>query len=160
MGKLTIAAPAIAVTTAVMLVAGCSGDHDDTSRASATPSASSPAKTPATDRAEHVPGESVTKAPTLPDGNVVAQAINASGNRELEIKGGLKSGALSVLVNCQGKGELTVSVKPVGMSFPLKCVDGEVSSTYNQLDLKRARTQGTVSVTAPTSVRWAITVGH
>ncbi|MET8454056.1 hypothetical protein [Streptomyces sp. NPDC005209] len=102
----------------------------------------------------------MTKAPTLPDGNVVAQAINASGNRELEIKGGLKSGALSVLVNCQGKGELTVSVKPVGMSFPLKCVDGEVSSTYNQLDLKRARTQGTVSVTAPTSVRWAITVGH
>ncbi|WP_240529641.1 hypothetical protein [Streptomyces mangrovisoli] len=45
------------------------------------------------------------------------------------------------------------------MSFPLECVAGEVSSTYNQLTLKHPRTQGTVSVTAPSTVRWAVTVG-
>jgi hypothetical protein len=50
-------------------------------------------------------------------------------------------------------------VEPVGLSFPLECVDGEVSSTFNQLALKRARDHGTVSVTAPSQVRWALTVG-
>ncbi|MFI6492721.1 hypothetical protein [Streptomyces sp. NPDC050564] len=96
----------------------------------------------------------------LPDGKVVAQAANASGNRELEIRGGIKAGALSVLVNCEGQGKLTVSVQPVGLSFPLECVGGEVSSTFNQLGLKRSREQGTVNVTAPSSVHWALTVGQ
>ncbi|WP_235192986.1 hypothetical protein [Streptomyces viridochromogenes] len=102
----------------------------------------------------------MTKAPVLPEGEVVAQAVNATGNREMDIRGGIKSGPLSVLVNCQGQGTLTVSVEPVGLSFPLECVDGEVSSTFNQLSLKRARDHGTVSVTAPSQVRWALTVGR
>ncbi len=102
----------------------------------------------------------MTKAPTLPDGDVVAQAVNVSGNREMDVKGGLKSGELAVLVNCKGNGKLTVEVKPVGLSFPLKCVPGGVSSTYNQLKLKRTHQQGTVNVTAPSNVRWAITVGR
>ncbi|WP_405870808.1 MULTISPECIES: hypothetical protein [unclassified Streptomyces] len=102
----------------------------------------------------------MTKAPVLPDGKVVAQAANASGNREMEIQGGITAGSLSVLVNCQGKGTLTVSVEAVGLSFPLECVDGEVSSTFNQLDLKRSREHGTVNVTAPSHVRWALTVGR
>ncbi|MBL1087449.1 hypothetical protein JK359_36800 [Streptomyces actinomycinicus] len=78
----------------------------------------------------------------------------------MDVKGGLKSGPLAILVNCKGHGKLTVEVKPVGMSFPLECAAGEVSSTYNQLDLKKPREQGTVSVTAPSTVRWAITVGR
>lgn len=41
-----------------------------------------------------------------------------------------------------------------------KCVAEEVSSTYNQLNLKHDRGRGAVSVTAPSTVRWAITVGH
>ncbi|MFF8942551.1 hypothetical protein ACF1A5_09810 [Streptomyces sp. NPDC014864] len=102
----------------------------------------------------------MTKAPVLPDGKVVAQAVNATGNREVEIRGGIKAGPLSVLVNCQGKGTLTISVEPIGLSFPLECVDGEVSSTFNQLALKRARDHGTVNVTAPSQVRWALTVGQ
>ncbi|MGY3201011.1 hypothetical protein [Streptomyces sp. TE5632] len=28
---------------------------------------------------------------------------------------------------------LTVSADPIGLGFPLECVDGEVSSTYNEL---------------------------
>ncbi|MEU0967564.1 hypothetical protein ABZ357_19800 [Streptomyces sp. NPDC005917] len=111
-------------------------------------------------RAEYVPGETVTRAPVLPGGEIVAQAANVSGNRTVEIRGGIKAGALSVLVNCQGQGKLTVSLEPVGLSFPLECVNGEVSSTFNQLDLKRDRGHGTVSVTAPSSVRWALTVGR
>lgn len=102
----------------------------------------------------------MTKAPVLPDAEVVAQAVDAVGNREMDIRGGLRSGALSVLVNCQGKGRLTVLVRPVGLSFPLECVDGEVRGTYNRLDLQRTRAHGTVSVTAPSTVRWALTAGR
>jgi hypothetical protein len=102
----------------------------------------------------------VTKAPALPQGEVVAPAANVSGNREVEIRGGIKAGPLSILVNCQGRGRLTVSVEPTGLSFPLECVDGEVSSTFNRLDVKHARKHGTVSVTAPSRVRWAVSVGH
>ncbi|MGW6905594.1 hypothetical protein [Streptomyces sp. NPDC054940] len=90
----------------------------------------------------------------------MAQAVNATGSRTMEIRGGIKDGPISVLVNCQGQGKLTVSVEPAGLSFPLECVDGEVSSVYNQLSVKRDRDHGTVSVTASSSVRWALTVGR
>lgn len=102
----------------------------------------------------------MTEAPVLPEGEVVAQAVNVTGNREMEIRGGITAGPLSILVNCQGRGTLTVSVEPVGLRFPLECVEGEVSSTFNQLSLKRARDHGTVSVSAPSGVRWALTAGR
>jgi hypothetical protein len=162
-GKLNPLAAATTLTVVAVFAVGCSNDDSDAPDTShkgpARPSSSS-AHTPAPDRAEHISGETVTKAPVLPDGEVVAQAVNVSGSRELEIEGGLKSGPLAVLVNCKGKGELTVEVKPVGLNFPLNCVAGEVSSTYNQVDLKNTRERGTVNVIAPSSVRWAITVGH
>lgn len=158
--KLTV----IGGIAAVIALAGCTSDQDNKAtpspHASPPRSTNSPTGTPTSERAEHVPGETVTKAPVLPDGEVVAQAVNATGNREMDIRGGIKAGPMSVLVNCQGKGTLTISVQPVGLSFPLDCVDGEVSSTYNQLSLKRDRDQGTVSVTAPSRVRWALTVGR
>ncbi|MBL3670783.1 hypothetical protein JL475_33465 [Streptomyces sp. M2CJ-2] len=78
----------------------------------------------------------------------------------MPIEGGIRPGALSVLVNCQGEGTLTVSVDPVGLSFPLECVDGEVSSTYNELALKQTRPQATVKVEAPSPVRWSLTIGQ
>lgn len=102
----------------------------------------------------------MAKAPDLPDGEIVAQAANVSGDREREIRGGIEPGELSVVVKCQGRGVLTVSVEPVGLSFPLTCVDGEVTSILNQLVLQRSRERGTVTVTAPSRVRWALTVGR
>ncbi|MYQ52535.1 hypothetical protein GTW41_15040 [Streptomyces sp. SID4941] len=66
-------------------------------------------------------------------------------------------GGLAVQVNCQGEGTLHVTVKPVGLSFPLECVDEEVSSTYNEIRLKRARSEGSIQVTAPSTVLWALT---
>ncbi|GDY64243.1 MULTISPECIES: hypothetical protein [Streptomyces] len=148
---------------AVVALAGCTSDQDDAAPSSGTPrphSTTSPKESPTSDRAEHVPGETVTKAPVLPDGEAVAQAANAHGNQEIEIRGGIKAGSLAILVNCQGKGTLTVSVAPVGLSFPLECVEGEVSSTFNQLDLKSSRKSGVVTVTAPSRVHWALTVGQ
>jgi hypothetical protein len=161
-GKLKIIAAAGGIAAAFAL-AGCTGDQGHAKSSpdmSPARSTASPTASPSSGRAEHVPGETVTKAPVLPGGEVVAQAANATGNREIEIQGGIKPGELSVLVNCQGKGTLTVAVEPVGLSFPLECVDGEVSSTLNKLGLKRSREHGTVKVTAPSQVHWALTVGR
>ncbi|MGW7253616.1 hypothetical protein [Streptomyces sp. NPDC054834] len=102
----------------------------------------------------------MTKAPALLEGEALAQAADARGNREMDIRGGIRPGALSVLVECQGKGRLTVSVEPVGLSFPLDCVDGRVSSILNGLEVTRTHEHGTVSVAAPAGVRWALTVGR
>ncbi|MFF2847478.1 hypothetical protein ACFVT5_14240 [Streptomyces sp. NPDC058001] len=74
--------------------------------------------------------------------------------------GELQAQPLSVLVNCQGEGTLTVELEPVGLSFPLECVTEEVSSIYNEMRLKQPRKKGTVSVTAPSTVRWSLTVGQ
>lgn len=161
MGKLRFV-PVVGVAAAVVLT-GCTngqGSHTPTTHKSPTPAASASASKGTSGRAEHISGETVTKAPDPLDGQAVARVANAQGNREIEIPGGVKAGALSISVNCQGRGTLTVSVKPVGLSFPLECVAGEVSSTYNELHLKTARGRGAVYVTAPSPVRWALTVGQ
>ncbi|CAM5458065.1 hypothetical protein GCM10010378_52550 [Streptomyces viridochromogenes] len=147
---------------AVVALTGCTSSHNGAPTPHTSPprATGSSTSSPSSERAEHIPGETVTEAPVLPDGKVVAQAVNATGNREMDIRGGITAGPLSILVNCQGRGTLTVSVEPVGLSFPLECVEGEVSSTFNQLSLKRARDHGTVSVTAPSRVRWALTAGR
>ncbi|MFD9033515.1 hypothetical protein ACFVZW_20530 [Streptomyces sp. NPDC059567] len=55
---------------------------------------------------------------------------------------------------------MTVTFAPSGLSFPLRCVEGEVSTTYNQIDLKQDRESASVSVQAPSPVRWAMSVGQ
>ncbi|MGW7275636.1 hypothetical protein ACWGH5_34560 [Streptomyces sp. NPDC054864] len=117
--------------------------------------------TPSKDQAssEHIPEESVSEAPKLPEGKALAEIAAAEGNQNVPL-GRVAAGPLSVLVNCQGKGTLKVTVQPMGMDFPLDCVDGEVSSTYNELGLKKPRPEGTVTVTAPSAVRWSLTVGQ
>ncbi|MFG3347473.1 hypothetical protein ACGF1Z_20685 [Streptomyces sp. NPDC048018] len=55
---------------------------------------------------------------------------------------------------------MNVTYAPSGLSFPLKCVGGQVSTTYNQIDLKHEQASASVNVQAPTSVRWAMSVGQ
>lgn len=124
------------------------------------PSTVSPTASPSSTHGEQVAGETVTEAMVLPEGEVVAQAANASGNKELQIRDGIETGEISFLVNCQGKGTLTVSVESVGLRFPLECMDAEVSSVLNQLDLKSSCEHATVKATASSQVHWALTVGR
>lgn len=147
------AAMSLSVLSVASLAVGCTGGHPAVPRAAAPPKApATPTRTPSSG--------SVTEVPKLPGEDVVAQAANVTGSRELDIEGDIGSGALSVSVDCEGKGRLTVAVRAVGLSFPLTCAAGEVISTYNVTDLKRAPTRGTLSVTASAGVRWAIAVGH
>ncbi|WP_232838818.1 hypothetical protein [Streptomyces geranii] len=154
---------------AVALSAGCTGGDKGSAGAERTtaagstespdPSENPPSPSPTTQRAEHVEGETVTKAPQVVDGKVLAAVADARGGQVLPL-GGLRSGPVSIAVNCQGKGTLTVELRPVGLSFPLECVAGEVSSTYNQIALKNPRTDAVVQVTASSGVRWALSVGQ
>ncbi|MFF9483583.1 hypothetical protein [Streptomyces sp. NPDC014676] len=102
----------------------------------------------------------MTRAPQVVDGEVIASLADARGNRTLPLDGGVRSGPVSIAVNCQGEGTLTVELKPVGLSFPLECVGHEVSSTYNQIALKEAREEAVLQVTAGSGVRWALSVGQ
>ncbi|MFI2432221.1 hypothetical protein [Streptomyces sp. NPDC018693] len=166
-----------AVCLAAALGSGCSGSESgngsgngngtpttSTEPAPAGAAAKSPeptgSPTAETRRAEHIDGESVTKAPQVFDGEVIAEVADARGNGVVPLKDGVGAGPVSIAVNCQGEGTLTVELKPTGLSFPLECVAGEVSSTYNQFALKRARADAVLQVTAGSQVRWALSVGQ
>ncbi|MFG2308879.1 hypothetical protein ACGFS9_09415 [Streptomyces sp. NPDC048566] len=101
----------------------------------------------------------MTRAPYV-DGTAVARVTDAHGNRQVDIPGGLRDGLLSVAVDCRGEGTMTVSVRVVGLSFPVECTAGEVTGVYNRLRLHEGRDRGTVSVSAPSGVHWALTVGR
>ncbi|BBC36335.1 hypothetical protein SGFS_076290 [Streptomyces graminofaciens] len=159
------AAVLAAACLAVALSSGCSGKDEAGSGRSATApgnaTSAHPKSTPeATRRAENVEGESVTEAPQLIDGEIVTSVTDVRGSQAVEIKGGVRPGAVGIAVNCRGEGTLTVELHPVGLSFPLKCVAGEISSTYNQIDLKKAREEAWLQVTAGSGVRWALSVGQ
>ncbi|MGV9626866.1 hypothetical protein [Streptomyces sp. NPDC003487] len=110
-------------------------------------------------RAERIEGETVTAAPKLPSGEPLAQVAAVKGNRRIGL-GTVAARPLGVVVNCQGKGTLTVQVQPVNLSFTLACTPGEVSGTYNEVRLSRTHPDATVSVTAPSSVSWSLAVGQ
>ncbi|MFI5549484.1 hypothetical protein [Streptomyces sp. NPDC051738] len=91
---------------------------------------------------------------------VAAEQGETHGNRSFEFGKGKKGDALIVAVRCQGKGTINVTVRPLAFSFPLECLDSEVSTIQNQVDIAGADDKGTVSVEAPTTVRWSMTIGH
>ncbi|MGW6902174.1 hypothetical protein [Streptomyces sp. NBC_00624] len=167
MGKLTdqtVIRPAygLAILAAVvaLCVSACTEEGEPASYPPTSRSAQpSPSKT--SDRAEHIEGETVTQAPKqVNDGQVLLSVASRKGNAELPLTKKIGVGRLAIQVNCQGDGTLEVSVEPVGLSFPLECVEQEVSSTYNEIILKRARSGGSVRVEAPSGVRWALTAEH
>ncbi|MGY5008456.1 hypothetical protein ACWCY6_10260 [Streptomyces sp. 900105755] len=158
MRSLSVLVTAISAATVALFAAGCTGGG--TGHAAPAPATSSPTPVPSVSVSVDKKYASVTKAPVLLEGEVVAQAANADGGREMEIKGGVGSGILSVQVNCEGKGRLTVTVEPLGVSFPFACAADRVDTIDNEFNLKRPHTPGTVRVTASAGVRWAITVGR
>ncbi|MEU9785486.1 hypothetical protein AB0H92_31760 [Streptomyces phaeochromogenes] len=107
----------------------------------------------------------VKAPPELDDSEtVVARRGETRGGGTFEFGEGEKGEALIIAVRCQGKGEIEVSVKPVNVGFPLECVDGRAgtatSTAYNQVDVAGVEKKGTVSVLAPSSVRWSMTIGR
>ncbi|WP_406100677.1 hypothetical protein OG698_00380 [Streptomyces sp. NBC_01003] len=102
------------------------------------------------------------KSPPELDGTetVAGRQSGTRGGRTLEYRKGEKGQDLIIAVRCRGKGEIKVSLNPVKVSFPLKCVGGEVTTTYNQVGVAGVEKKGTVSVQAPSTVRWSMTIGR
>ncbi|MFC9759566.1 hypothetical protein [Streptomyces sp. NPDC056921] len=143
---------------AALVLTGCSEQEKPSSAAPSASQSARPSPTQTSDRTERIEGESVSRAPKpVNDGQVLLSVASKHGNAELPLTKEIGAGMLAIQVNCQGKGTLNVTVDPVGLSFPLECVNEEVSSTYNEVHLKRARSKGTVQITAPSTVRWALT---
>ncbi|WP_329042959.1 hypothetical protein OHT61_31750 [Streptomyces sp. NBC_00178] len=141
-----------------LCVAGCTEEQTAPSKQRSASSSAEPTATESQDGAQHLKGESVTAAPKqVNDGAVLLSVASMRGNAQLPLTRKIGAGLLAVQVNCQGKGTLEVAVEPVGISFPLKCTDSEVSSIYNEIRLKRARAEGSIQVTAPSGVHWALT---
>ncbi|MEV7065968.1 hypothetical protein AB0N97_24690 [Streptomyces collinus] len=168
MGELSSRTPrraaVLAVVALAMAVSGaCTQDgsgQETPPAATAHKSTPSEGSSKPTDRAEHIEGETVTEAPKVVDGELITSVRDARGNRTVPLDGGVRSGPVSIAVNCQGEGTLKVELRPVGLEFPLECVDGEVSSTYNQIALEKAREDVVLQVTAGSGVRWALSVGQ
>ncbi|MFJ8847599.1 hypothetical protein ACIRFF_32395 [Streptomyces cyaneofuscatus] len=165
MGKLTFHAQgrarslATLVGVIVLCVGGCTDAPEDPSPSPSPTTTAAEATQTEPGRAEHVPGKSVTKAPQqVNDGEVLLSVASRSGSAELPLTKKIGVGLLAIQVNCQGEGTLEITIDPTGISFPLECVEKEVSSTYNEIHLKRARAEGTVRVKVPSDVRWALTV--
>lgn len=162
----------IAVVTASLALSGCTSSGDaptgghtaSTGAGGHSASTGAPARSagtkPPVRRGEYVPGESVTKAPNDIDGKVLVKKDTARGSQSMDLPGGLRSGTFGISVNCEGKGTLTVTLRPVNLSFPLGCINGQVSSTYNQIALKREHTSGTLEVQAGPAVHWSLSAGY
>lgn len=145
----------LACTVALMGAGACT--DTGAGRQTPTTSATRPTSTPSSTRAEHVEGESVTRAPKAVNGTALLSVSSRTGNATLPLGKKVTQGRVGIQVNCLGEGTLTVSLVPVGLDFPLTCVDGEVSSTYNEIHLKEPRDEAAVQITAPSTVRWALT---
>ncbi len=161
------------------LAVACGSDRTDVASPPepATPSTTAPAASPSSEQDSaphsdsdphsdlHSDSNPVKSPPELDDSETVAgRQGETRGSGTFEFGEGEKGDALIIAVRCRGKGEIKVSVKPVNVGFPLECVDGEASTTtsttYNRIGVAGVEKKGTVSVLAPSSVWWSMTIGR
>ncbi|ULR51348.1 hypothetical protein [Streptomyces deccanensis] len=119
--------------------------------------------TPASDATEgDTAHELANEAPDPVADRVVLRQNKTRDSAHLEF-GAARKGegkALTVAVNCQGEGTIEVTLRPTGASFPMKCLDGEVTSTNNEFTIAGAERAGTISVAAAPGVRWSLSMGR
>ncbi|WP_318216629.1 hypothetical protein [Streptomyces sp. SCL15-6] len=136
-------------------VACTSGESTDDAAGSSAPSTSRPAPSRQ--------GVTVTPPELDPEsGEVFAGRHGVTrGSASFSYEAGPQGKALIVAVSCLGStGTVKVTVPVLGTDFPLECGTAEPAVTYNQLAMQAAHRAGTVTVTAPSTATWAITVGR
>ncbi|MCZ0988500.1 hypothetical protein [Streptomyces diastatochromogenes] len=154
MPRRTLTGLAVACAALLVPLAGCSSDH---------PEAAKPAETTGQERSARlpVPAPDPTGPPELDADETLAGRQKATtGNASIAFREGKKGDALIVAVRCQGAGKIKVAVRPVRMSFPLECRADKADTIYNQVAVGGADRSGVVSVEAPSSVRWSMTIGR
>lgn len=171
MPRRTLAALTLLSAAALLSTTACSSDGDTgTNKRSVRSAEPSPAKaTPAadTDRTSEtdeaaVSRELAERAPDLLGDRVVLRQNRTQDSASLEF-GKAKKGdgeALAISVSCEGKGRIEVVLRPMDASFPMDCLEGEVTRIHNRFAVDGADRAGTVSVTAASGVRWSLSVGR
>ena len=108
------------------------------------------------------PRELAYRAPDPVTDGVVLRQNRTRGSAHLEFRAARKGegGALTVTVSCEGKGTIEVVLRPMGNSFPMECLDDEVTSISNEFAVDDAERAGTVSVTATSGVQWSLSMGR
>ena len=158
MTTITRAAKAAATCAAVLLTGTACTGGDDGPKTSAAPTPRASAE-PAADAVQHVDGETVTKAPEI-ERKTIASFANGRFGQAIPFKGGLRKGTLGIALNCEGKGTVKVEVPDLGMSFVEDCVDGEVASIYNEMEISDPDPDAYVHVTGTSGVRWSVSAGQ
>ncbi|MFF6781305.1 hypothetical protein [Streptomyces sp. NPDC012510] len=167
LAALTLLSTAVLLSTTACSSSGDAGVDERPVRA-AEPSPAKAKATPAADSDEaevaaNAAKVTVGRAPKLTMGDEVVLRQDASrGNASLEFGKAEKDDGktLTIEVECEGKGRIEVVLRPLGASFPMDCVDGEVTGITNQFTAEGAARAGTVSVTALSNVHWSLSVGR
>ncbi|MEU6317089.1 hypothetical protein [Streptomyces sp. NPDC047009] len=152
----TLAGVGVVCALALASVSACTADDTgDGQPARATRSTG-----PAT--AVHVTARPSLQEPPKLDGDetLAGQQKVTRGSASFAFGAGKKGEALIVAVSCQGTGKIEVAVRPASASFPLECRPGEVNTIRNEVLVHGVERTGTVSVEAPSAVRWAVTIGR
>ncbi|MEU6664078.1 hypothetical protein [Streptomyces sp. NPDC046821] len=143
------------VSAAVVLPLATACNSGAQSAAPAKPTPSQPPAQYVTHARMPVPAPDLDETETL-----AGRQAETHGDGTFAYAQGNKAEALIVAVSCEGKGNIKVSLKPVRASFAMPCVEGGVSTTYNQFAVTGTEKPGTASVTAPSTVHWSMTVGR
>ncbi|MGI5196438.1 hypothetical protein ACQEVY_22785 [Streptomyces sp. CA-288835] len=151
----------LSLAAALISVAACSAEDSAAKPKQPTqpsrPSADAAIESPSVDSEQ----ASVEQPPELDETETVAAEQGGThGSHSFEFDKGKKGDALIVAVRCQGKGTIDVVVRPAEVSFTMDCLDDEVSTAYNQVGVSGVENEGTVSVEAPSTVRWSMTIGR
>jgi hypothetical protein len=150
----------IACVLLLSSLAACTSDDADTKQPAQRTHSSEP-RTATTAATAATTEPSVQQPPELDADETLAGRQGAtSGAANVAFAKGKKGDALVVALRCQGQGKVNVSVPSVHVSFPLECLADEISTTYNQVAVTGVERSGSVSVHAPSSVRWSMTIGR
>lgn len=157
----TLAGLSIVCAALLAPLTGCASDHTEAKKPAQPARSSEPGSTAAT----AIPGTgaspSVRQPPELDaDETLAGRRMATTGNASFSFGKGRKGDALIVAVRCQGAGRIKAAVPSVHVSFRLECLADQVSTTYNQVSVGGVDHGGVVSVEAPSSVRWSMTIGR
>jgi hypothetical protein len=92
--------------------------------------------------------------------SVAGQQPPTRGHATFAYSAGPRGKVLIVAVSCRGEGRITVRMREMRTAFRHICTAGEPYVEHSKLDLASAHQAGTVSVSAPPTVTWAMTVGR
>ncbi|MFI9150163.1 hypothetical protein [Streptomyces sp. NPDC053367] len=130
----------------------------------ADPRPDAPSASPAGAATAGTAGQPVAVTPPSLDGGtgetLAGRYGPARGGAAFSYDAGPGGEALVVAVSCRGTGEVTVDLPALAVHFSHTCSPDEPAVVQNEFALAGARRPGTVSVTAPSTVVWAVTVGR